>query len=499
MRFVKGAMALLSLATALGVAGCSDFLDVNNNPNAPENATIDIRLPALEATFIHASYYGSVSLWGSEWTQQWAFNASRRSYAQVQNYELFDTDAATTWNYLYSRPGNAAFTMIRDGSAESDTYYRGIAKVFYAWTFQLITDLWGPAPLTDAFKPEIREPKYDKQQTIYNSVLANLDTAVTLLSSTSTVARKPTTNDLLYAGDMVKWNKLAHFLQARANLRLAYASGEDKVGRANKALAAIAGGFASNADDADFIYPGGDSLRNPNYTFQDVNTRGVFVASQYYIDLLQSRKDPRLPIMYTAIVYDSIRGTGTTRKTYPAKPGTYVGHLEGSDVFQADSTVSLIGPFFSNETAPLSVASYSDQKFTEAEARLIVSGAAAADGPYREGIRANMTKLGVAAAAIDAYVASRPSLATSANALQEIITEKYVANFLKTEPWNDWRRTGYPVVPLVPQAVINTLPQRIRAPNSELSSNSVQVSASGIPTGQDGMKVKLWWAGGDNK
>ena len=93
-----------------------------------------------------------------------------------------------------------------------------------------------------------------------------------------------------------------------------------------------------------------------------------------------------------------------------------------------------------------------------------MSGAAAADQAYRDGIRANMTKLGVAAAAINAYIAARPALASVANPLQEIITEKYIANFLKTEPWNDWRRTGFPVVPLVPQAVINTIPQRIRAP-----------------------------------
>lgn len=110
-----------------------------------------------------------------------------------------------------------------------------------------------------------------------------------------------------------------------------------------------------------------------------------------------------------------------------------------------------------------------------------------------------MTKLGVASAAIDAYLATKPSLASVSNPLQEIISEKYVANFLKAEPWHDWRRTGYPVVPMVPQAVISTIPQRIRAPNSELSSNSVQASATGIPTGIDGMKVKLWWAGGDNK
>jgi hypothetical protein len=497
MRFVKSAARALPMLLALEVGACSDFLDVNNNPNAPESATIDIRLPALEATFIHSTYYGQTALWGSEWTQQWAFNANRRSYAQVQNYELFDTDAASSWDYFYSRPGNASFTMARDASGEPDAYYKGIAKLFFAWTFQIITDQWGPAPYSEAFKPEIREPKYESQQTIYNGIFANLDTAVTLFSSTSATARRPTTNDLLFAGDMVKWNKLAHMLQARAHLRLAYANGEDKVARANKALAALAGGFASNADDADFTYPGGVGARNPNYTF--VELRGQFVASEYFIQMLKSRSDPRLPVFFSPIVYDSIKGTGASRVTYPAKPNTFVGHLSGSDQFQTDSTVSTIGPFFSAEAAPLNVASFADQKFTEAEARLIVSGAATADQPYRDGIRANMTKLGVATAAINAYIAARPPLASAANPLQEIITEKYIANFLKTEPWNDWRRTGFPVVPLVPQAVINTIPQRIRAPNSELSSNGNQLAATGLPTGLEGMKVKLWWAGGDNK
>ena len=497
MRIVSGMARAMPVALALGLSACQSFLDVNNNPNAPENAPIDVRLPALEMTFLHSTYYGQTALWGSEWTQQWAFNATRRSYAQVQNYELFDTDAASSWDYFYSRPGYASFTMARDASGDPDVFYRGIAKLFNAWTFQIITDLWGPAPYADAFKPEIREPKYDKQQTIYAGIFANLDTAVTLLSTTSSVARKPVGNDLLFAGDMTKWVKLAHYLQARANLRLAYATGEDKVGRANKAIAALAGALASNADDADLTYPGAVGARNPNYTFQDL--RSVFVGSDYFIQMLKSRSDPRLSILFTPIFYDSIKGSGPSRVTYPAKPGTFVGHLAGSDVTQADSTVSLVGRFFSDSNATLNIASYADQKFTEAEARLIVSGAAAADQPYRDGIKANMTKLGVSSAAITAYLAARPALTSVSNPLQEIITEKYVANFLKTEPWDDWRRTGYPVVPLVPQAVIPTIPQRIRAPNSELSTNNAQLSATGIPTGEDGMTVKLWWAGGDNR
>src|SRR6476620_8535160 len=171
MRFLKRSARMVPAVLAvLQLSACQDFLDVNTNPNAPESATVDIRLPGLEATFIHSSYYGAVALWGSEWTQQWAFNASQRSYAEVQNYELQDTDAGSAWDYLYSRPGNAAFTMARDASADADAYYKGIAKLFEAWTFQLITDLWGPAPFTEAFKPEIREPKYDSQQAIYSGI-----------------------------------------------------------------------------------------------------------------------------------------------------------------------------------------------------------------------------------------------------------------------------------------------------------------------------------------
>jgi hypothetical protein len=264
------------------------------------------------------------------------------------------------------------------------------------------------------------------------------------------------------------------------------------VARANQALDALAGAFTSNADDADFTYPGGDDARNPLWMFQD--QRNTFVAANYIIELLKSRNDPRLPVMFTPIVYDSARGTNR----YLATTERYVGHANGTSPL-ADSTVSWVGPFFSAEDAPLNLASYSDQKFTEAEARLIVTGAAAADAPYREGIRANMEKLGVSSGDIDAYLAARPDLGTMAadTALKAIITEKYITNFLKVEPWNDWRRTGYPNFPSpVPQAMLPNVPQRVRTPGSELSNNINSVTATGIPLGLDGMNTKVWWAGG---
>ena len=490
MRILTGAARALPLLLSLGLGACKDFLDVNTNPNAAESATIDVRLPALITQFIHSSYYGETSLWGSEWTKQFSFNRDTRSYGQVQRYEISENTAASAWDYLYSRPGSGANGMIKDATGPTDGYYRGIGYLFRAWTLQILTDHWGPIPFTQAFDPTIREPKYDDQKVVYAGILKDLDSAVALLSATT--GRKPT-NDLLFNGDVLKWAKLARFLQARANLRISSAPGEDKTARANAALAALAGALTGNADDADFIYTGASGARSPLYTFFEL--RGTFVAAQTMVEALKARNDPRIGIMFTAIPYDSIRGTGTARVTYKAKPNTFVGMQEGQSTLN-DSTVSWIGPYYSADTARLNVVSYADQKFTEAEARLIVGDAAAADVPYRDGIRAHMQKLRVPDAAITAYLTALPALNTLANPLEEIITQKWIANFLKVEPWDDWRRTGYPALTPVANALLPGIPQRIRTPGSELSNNINQVTATGIPTGLDGMMVKVWWAGG---
>ena len=491
MRILNGAARALPLLGLLGLGACKDFLDVNTNPNAAETANIEIRLPALITQFIHSSYYGETSLWGAEWTQQFSFNRDSRSYGQVQRYEISENTGSSAWDYLYSRPGAGANSMIRDATGPNDGYYRGLGFLFRAWTFQILTDHWGPVPYTQAFDPAIREPKYDDQKTVYAGILADLDSAVALLSAPT--GRRPTNNDLLYGGDVTKWAKLARFLQARANLRISGAPGEDKTVRANKALAALAGALTGNADDADFVYTGGSGARSPLYTFYDL--RGQFVAAQTMVEALKARSDPRIGIMFTPIPYDSIRGTGAARVTYPAKPNTFVGMQEGQSTLN-DSTVSWIASYYSGDTTRTNVVSYADQKFTEAEARLIVTGAADADAPYRDGIRAHMQKLGVPAAAITAYVDARPALSTLANPLEEIITQKWIANFLKVEPWDDWRRTGYPVLTPVANALLPGIPQRIRTPGSELSNNINQVTATGIPTGLEGMMVKVWWAGG---
>jgi hypothetical protein len=260
---------------------------------------------------------------------------------------------------------------------------------------------------------------------------------------------------------------------------LSNASWKNAQEQAQAALTALQEGLANNGDDVEFEYTGETTGRNPLWLFQD---RGdIFKVSQLTVGMLQERADPRLPIMVDPALLD----------------GAFRGHANAASP-EPDSSISQAGVFFTAEDAPVNVASYAEAKFIEAEARFIVSGAAAADVPYREAIRANMEKWGVASAAIDVYLAALPPLASAANPLEEIIREKYIANFLKVEPWHDWRRTGFPQIQPVPGAFLSGIPVRIRTPASELANNDAHVRATGIDPGLEGMLYKgtnVWWGG----
>src|SRR5699024_5260768 len=109
---------------------------------------------------------------------------------------------------------------------------------------------------------------------------------------------------------------------------------------------------------------------------------------------------------------------------------------------------------------------------------------------------ASMDKLQVGDAAAAAYIAALPGLAASGNPLEEIITQKYIANFLKFEPYNDWRRTGYPEIEPVtnnPRTPSGTIPVRFPYPDSELQNNAGNVSATGVPGGFPALEVPVWW------
>jgi hypothetical protein len=129
-------------------------------------------------------------------------------------------------------------------------------------------------------------------------------------------------------------------------------------------------------------------------------------------------------------------------------------------------------------------------KFIEAEVAFRTNDKPRAYNAYLEGIRANMTKVGVTTAERDAYVNHASVSVGSANlTLQRIFTEKYKALFLSPVTWDDARRFDYqyPLFQLPLNVKTSTFVRRLVYPSVEISRNGANV-----PSVTD-VTQKLWW------
>ena len=134
--------------------------------------------------------------------------------------------------------------------------------------------------------------------------------------------------------------------------------------------------------------------------------------------------------------------------------------------------------------------------FILAEAALVLGTPGDPNALYQAGITASMQKVGMTAAEINTYFTTNPTVVTLAGTteekLKQIITQKYIAWIGNgIEAYNDYRRTGYPVLALVnnPQGDNpNVIPTRLTYPNGELARNP------NTPNPITRTDVKIWWA-----
>lgn len=471
------AFVALVTATAFLFTACDGFLDVNDNPNSPQNAPIEQQLPGVIGVFSHTVVSGWPTTVSARFSQQTSSNGTNYYY-NLDRYQL--GQPWFTWNGLWDPSYVDIMKNARALSEQAEergaSNYTGIAKLIYAMNMAYVTDGWGTVPFSEAFDPSNTTPKYDAQENVYPQIMTLVDEAISALEQNHPLT--PGNEDLLYGGDMSKWVKMAYTVKARLLMRLSEAPNTSREEQAQKVLQALENGFTSNADDAEFQYvdePGG---RNPWYRVH--NGLEYHQMAAHHINLLKSMDDPRLSIQ------------AEPAAVYQPDETVYVGHESGAGNAGIDS-VSAIGMAYSGPAAPGRWITYAEAKFLEAEAHLYMGNMSQADDAYREGIRANMKKYGVDAGEIDAYLADRPDLSSSSNALRDVITQKYVANFLTAEPWNDWRRTGYPELEPADQASIDGIAVRYAWPGSELANNLDNVKATGLPTDKTVMLQRVWW------
>lgn len=473
MKFSKIIASLVFLAIAgLFMPSCSDFLDVNDDPNSITEANEALRLSGLLGEFSFEMMANSTAYFSSMWMQQVSFNGTPPT---EDNYDINATDVNDIWVQAYSDEMINAKRLVDVATTNENWAYVAIGKTILAWTAIRVTNFWGDVPFSEALNGanSTTPPKFDSQESIFLAAQALLDEAIAALGKSSVLT--PSADDLLYGGDMTKWSRMIYTLKARLYLQLSRAPGYDEAQQAQKALDALQNGFQSNDDNAVFEYFTEPGSQNPWYQFAVSGAWfDTYRLSKQYVQLLQGLNDPRLAV-----------------QARPNINGLYKGHMNGEPPINND-IVSPIGVYYASKGADLTWINYAEAKFIEAEATLILQGPAAADPIFKDAVTASLNELSISAADQAAYLGSLPSLSAT-NALEQIITQKYIANYLKAQMYNDWRRTGYPTLTVITNAYVPVIPLRFVAPNSVLNNNIENYEATGIPVGQDAMTIPVWW------
>ncbi len=470
---------------------CKKYLDINTDPNSPKTVTEKLMLPAVIATFSFEVAGGSPARVTSFWTKHLGYATGG---PHEGNYRFTGNDSDNFWRYSsYTDVMKTSNDLINTAKVNGNPAYSAIAKVIFAWNMSYVTDAFGDAPFSEAFSGDssVFKPKYDTQENIYKSIQTLLDEAITEAGQTTGVM--PGGEDLIYGGDMTKWQKLARTLKARFHLRLSNAPGYNAATQANLALEALNAGAISEDDMPMFKYENAPNSENPWYQYAiDGKWSTSPRPSIYYINLLKSKSDPRLKAQVDAVADgDSV--------------GLYIGVTNDQPPLALEN-YSTIGSFYSAADAPLYLLNYAEVPFIRAEAEYLKANKTvtpAVTTAYNEGITASMNILGIDDTEEATYIAA--NALNPARAYEQIMTEKYIANYLQFEAYNDYRRTGFPNLPLNNEAYpdetlevepeLDIIPLRFPYPSSERSYNPDNIPNNVPAAYNDAMKVPVWWDG----
>lgn len=475
---------LLLLSAGFLLGSCKKYLNVNTSPNNPTVVPPTVLLPT---TTIGIAFANSNDLCRatSALVQHIAGVAN-----QTQGYDVYNFSGAfdNQWNNeLYDNSINNCIALINADSATSPAY-SGIAKLELAYAFSITTDIWGEVPYSQAGQgAKFTYPRFDKVQDIYQG---NASLGITslfdlvksgLADLTKTSAFKPKTDDVVYGGDLTKWQRVGNTLLLKFAIMLT---------NVNPTLAkstitdVLTGNNYINDNSLDFEVPFSSSTgnQNPIYNFNYVNRPGDQMLSLRLLNLANSLND-----------------TLRLAKFFTRPSGTFVAFDNGANsVAPLQATRSNYGSYLIGTTgnAPIRLLTNFQVNFILAEAALILGTPGDANAYYQAGIKASMTKVGLATTDITAYFTANPTVVTLSGTTEDmrkqIITQKYIAWIGNgIEAFDDYRRTGYPVLALPnnPGGDDPTvIPTRLPYTNGELSTNP------NAPNPRPLVDVKLWWA-----
>lgn len=491
-------ITIITMACALFFASCSDEYMENMNTDPSKAATID---PNAQLTTAQLQTYGDLSMMEIYRNYHYAFTQQLMGCWNTTNYggrhTLDNNEMSRIWTSFYTQSlKNIIDAQYRTAEDAEKVNINSVLRIYRVYLMSIITDTYGDAPFSEAglgFLEGKFNPKYDKQEDIYNAFFLELEDAVNKIDPT----KDKVTGDLIYAGDVTKWQQLANSLRLRFAMRISNVNPTKAQTEFENALAANGGVITDASSDALIKYMtiafsfgqeaysdyrgnslsqllfGNDPANNPSYLcstfFNQLYNSGdprTFKISRCYYDGLMSDTSPDNRVDITQEMIE--KGIAFS----PRDPGAYswepwptgydsdicaelaVNNPSVTATMAREVEPKLANNFLKSDN-PGVVMTSAEVKFLMAEATVKKwnVGSALAEDLYKQGVRAAMDFLtdnyGCTAttdAEFDAFIQDKGAFGHTDNQkLEAINTQAWILHFTNpAECWANVRRSGYP-------------------------------------------------------
>lgn len=463
---------LSGLVGSLVFSSCSKKIDeAYTNPNANVVQPIELLLPnviqnmAISNT-ANGTLYGPQNdgLYIGRYVQFWATNTAANQYDQMGGATGSSDILGSIWAMHYYGMGQNVTRIIEWGTEQKKWDYVGVAHAIRAWSWLQLTDMYGEAPMKQAFNTSLLVFNYDQQQEIYEEVKRNVRLAIDFLNRTGDgVSADNLAKGAQYfslQGDRDKWKRFAYSVMARVFNRY---TNKGSQYQADSVIHYANLGINSNADNANVLFEGGPTTKMSYYGPTRGNI-GTLRQTKFAADLV-SGLNPTFSGISDPRAWYKLRENpnGTFKGVVPAR-GT--SGLTATDIpfnFWGGTGTSSSGAtprYIWGDVMPWPVITASEMQFLKAEAYYRKGSRAEALTAYREGIRLDFDLLTgtpsyeanvpaarkITTAMRDAYLNS-PVVSPVATdlTLSHIMLQKYMAlygyGFIET--WVDMRRFHY--------------------------------------------------------
>ena len=210
---------------AFSFFGCKDYLDVNTDPNNPQDVSVDFILPGAQVS-VAATFGGSFHNLGGFWAQYYTQSPTASQYKKIDAYNLTTDVFNREWTEAYAGGLNDLEIIRTKSSADGDNAYYLIATLTQSFALQMLADLYNDIPFTEAFKgvsDGIINPRFDNGADVYPILLARIDEAVARYQD-GDMGKDPGSRDIIYGGDMDQWVRFSNTLKLKMYMRMSYTS-----------------------------------------------------------------------------------------------------------------------------------------------------------------------------------------------------------------------------------------------------------------------------------